>query len=675
MINGKNFSVIILPSRASDRYAKYPNGDKPFLAANVVASGWGQEVYEGGTITGPAPLGVFFDATGTTHPDSTIDTFLEIGYHHDFGYATEADAGYWTYPIPHTETSRARCRYVGGAVCGHIYRIPGTYTYSLRAQDSAGDTSDIYVTVVVQDPNTVYSGANTYLCSNDGSSDETNYPGANVWNVTSSGMPPPRSNTRVLFKKDDEYTANLVYPIVATSNANGGYTNVQISNWGSGTNLPHLSKNNYAIYISSNPSTSDGTNPKFPSKFAVSGIKGGVHVPTFCSYLVIEQCDFRNRPNVECVPSYGQDGANLFESVSEGSVVFNYETTSSTSITTGTGSKTLTVGTVYDHNNKNGGATFPVGLPVSITSASDTMTGTVTSYSAPTLIVDVTSATGSNTLSNWDIMQDPPQGIIDRLAGSGLSGQVWPNPRDLHWCDNQMSMLPQGSGDNGTFFAYGMNINQSGNHFGHSGGHQTRLKGGHCVFISHNFYDANSSYTAASVITLRSEKRNPNTADPTLDNTSPPNDTRTVKTLRESGRISTRYVVVDSNEVGKNTYDSEGQTMYLNTQFFNDAVIFKIRDVIYQRNEIYRAVSFPQNEMNFFGGNRITSRDNTTHLSGGSTRGVQVGCVTDYLAAGHYLQSAADYEPYYVSVDDDTSGSLTANGIIVADLISPNKAS
>ena len=36
-------------------------------------------------ISGTAPLSVFFDATGTTHTDGTIEIFKDLNYHWSFG--------------------------------------------------------------------------------------------------------------------------------------------------------------------------------------------------------------------------------------------------------------------------------------------------------------------------------------------------------------------------------------------------------------------------------------------------------------------------------------------------------------------------------------------------------------------------------------------------------------
>jgi hypothetical protein len=72
----------------------------------------------------------------------------------------------------------------------------------------------------------------------------------------------------------------------------------------------------------------------------------------------------------------------------------SYATTSSSSVTIGTGSKTFTVAS---------GLSWSAGHPVIAISGSNFMDGTVTSYSSTTLVINVTSVLGSGTYSSWTI--------------------------------------------------------------------------------------------------------------------------------------------------------------------------------------------------------------------------------------------------------------------------------
>lgn len=187
------------------------------LSASFVASGWGQEVTDGGTITGPAPLAVFFDATGTTSVG--YEPFREAGYHFDFGYVTPSTPGTWTY------SGKPKGNQIGGPLASHVYETPGTYTASVRAQLPSGIYQDKFVTVVVQDPNTVYAGAATVCVSLAG-----DFSGAPVGAVTTTTVPTSstiNSNTRYLFRRGEDYSATTIFP-------NHSKNNIQISSYGSG---------------------------------------------------------------------------------------------------------------------------------------------------------------------------------------------------------------------------------------------------------------------------------------------------------------------------------------------------------------------------------------------------------------------------------------------------------
>lgn len=154
------------------------------FSASLTASGWGQEITNTGTITGPAPLAVFFDATATTA--ATYEPFREAGYHFDFGYATPSTPGTWAY------SSKPKGNQIGGPVAAHVYETPGTYTASVRAQLPNGQYQDRFVTVVVEDPDTYWTtgGRSTVTISTT----------TGAWSTWAS-------NTRYLLTAGLDYTA------------------------------------------------------------------------------------------------------------------------------------------------------------------------------------------------------------------------------------------------------------------------------------------------------------------------------------------------------------------------------------------------------------------------------------------------------------------------------------
>jgi hypothetical protein len=121
------------------------------LNASLTASGWGQEVTNTGTITGPAPLYVYFDAVSTTHSTPSVQPFGELGYHFDFGYATPSTPGTWSV------SGKPKGQEVGGPLAAHVYATPGTYIASVRAQDINGIYQDKSITIVVEDPDTYWT--------------------------------------------------------------------------------------------------------------------------------------------------------------------------------------------------------------------------------------------------------------------------------------------------------------------------------------------------------------------------------------------------------------------------------------------------------------------------------------------------------------------------------------
>ena len=107
--------------------------------------------------------------------------------------------------------------------------------------------------------------------------------------------------------------------------------------------------------------------------------------------------------------------------ITQSSSVFQEGVTSSTSLTIGTGSKSLTVSTGYPA----GAVLYNVGLQVIISSGSNTMTGNVTSYDPGTgaLVVNVTSDAGSGTFTSWTVV---PTNHANRMKLVNLANQNLP---------------------------------------------------------------------------------------------------------------------------------------------------------------------------------------------------------------------------------------------------------
>jgi len=187
--------------------------------------------------SGVAPLCVTFDATGTTDADTTAP-FHDLLYIWNFG---DSGDGTWDNGA---NTAQSK-NFATGAVCGHVYETPGTYTWTMVVWD--GTTSDVETgTITVTDPDTVFSGTNTVVVSTG--TDFTGKPtGADE--VTSSDFDAALSanigaGKRVLFKRGDTFTSS------ATGNlsAAGAMT---VGAWGTGAD-PIVNSTNVSGVININ---------------------------------------------------------------------------------------------------------------------------------------------------------------------------------------------------------------------------------------------------------------------------------------------------------------------------------------------------------------------------------------------------------------------------------------
>ncbi len=107
--------------------------------------------------SGVAPLAVFFDATGTTST-STNQPFHELHYVWDFD---DPNSGNWSI----TDRSKNTAY---GPVAAHVFESPGTYNVVLTVRETNGGVSTRQVTITVQNPNNVFSGAKTVCFSTSG---------------------------------------------------------------------------------------------------------------------------------------------------------------------------------------------------------------------------------------------------------------------------------------------------------------------------------------------------------------------------------------------------------------------------------------------------------------------------------------------------------------------------
>lgn len=114
---------------------------------------------------GPAPLGVFFDATDTARAGySTVECIRFLGYYYDFD-----DEGAGDF----IQTGKTKAVQVGGPMAYHVFETPGTYIVKLGIFDAAsGSYRQVDQEIVVTDPDSTFSGTDTVCISLNTNHDE-----------------------------------------------------------------------------------------------------------------------------------------------------------------------------------------------------------------------------------------------------------------------------------------------------------------------------------------------------------------------------------------------------------------------------------------------------------------------------------------------------------------------
>ncbi len=222
-INALSRSLSITPSVDGKLYSQYPSGNFPTVVASLAAAGWGQEITEGGTITGPAPLAVHFSARAS---ESNLwadesEAFRKAACHFDFGYDASGRTaiGNWTH------SSQPKWKHVGGPITGHVFETPGTYTVRVRVGDGT-NTDDASVTVVVQNPDTVYATTDT-ICLHMGAGGSGGPTGCTYSNISGGAWPTWASNKRYLLHEGADFSSLGAITLA-------GLNNIQIGSYGSG---------------------------------------------------------------------------------------------------------------------------------------------------------------------------------------------------------------------------------------------------------------------------------------------------------------------------------------------------------------------------------------------------------------------------------------------------------
>lgn len=135
-------------------------------------------------LSGPVPLGVFFNARGTTA--GSANSFRSLGYSYDFG-----DSGSGTY----TQTGNSKNAHRGGPLAAHVYMSANTFTVKMKARDSSGNTGQTSVSIQAIDADTYYNGLTICVDPSGGSS------GGPVGATYVTSMPTVQAGRRYLIRR------------------------------------------------------------------------------------------------------------------------------------------------------------------------------------------------------------------------------------------------------------------------------------------------------------------------------------------------------------------------------------------------------------------------------------------------------------------------------------------
>lgn len=166
------------------------------LCASITAVGAPTARLEISRASGPAPLAVFFDASGTTDSNNSRDTFRQLGYRFNFG---DPNSGQWAF------SGASKNEQVGGPMAAHVFERAGTYTVSLTVQDADGVRSTQTATITVQPPNSAFSGTNTVCISV--TADTTGCPSGAQLMTSATAWPTFTSNRRYLLRAGQNFSA------------------------------------------------------------------------------------------------------------------------------------------------------------------------------------------------------------------------------------------------------------------------------------------------------------------------------------------------------------------------------------------------------------------------------------------------------------------------------------
>ena len=170
-------------------------------------------------VSGIAPLAVFFDAVDST-PSGALAPFTwtsgvvqptdPLGALFDWNFG-DPGSGTWTV----TGNSRNTAT---GFTAAHVYETPGTYTATLTVTDASGTVRTYAQTITV----TAFSGTTYYVAAN-GSDSNSGTSTSAPFLTAAKGFSKAATNTAILFRRGDTFTAGPVAVSAAGPGIIGAY--------------------------------------------------------------------------------------------------------------------------------------------------------------------------------------------------------------------------------------------------------------------------------------------------------------------------------------------------------------------------------------------------------------------------------------------------------------------
>lgn len=142
-------------------------------------------------LTGPAPLAVMFDATGTTASQAGVDTFRELNYAFSFG---DPGSGNWAV------SGLSKNTQTGGPLAAHVFETPGIYTVQMETGNNAGERVSTSVTVTVTHPDSHWASTQTICVS-----PSADYTGCPAGATQQTALPTVYEDRRVLLRRGESF--------------------------------------------------------------------------------------------------------------------------------------------------------------------------------------------------------------------------------------------------------------------------------------------------------------------------------------------------------------------------------------------------------------------------------------------------------------------------------------